>query len=258
MQIIDTHTHLYSEQFDADRNEMVERAISSGIERMYMPNVDSESIEGMLALEAAYPKNCIAMMGLHPCSVKANYKEELAIVEKWLSKRKFVAIGEIGMDLYWDTTFEKEQEDAFRTQINWAKKLNIPIIIHARNALDNIIDIVTSEKDERLRGIFHCFSGDAGQAKQVIDLGFHLGLGGVLTFKKSGLDKIVVDVPMSSIVLETDAPYLAPTPKRGKRNESSFTLYVAQKLAEIKGLSLAEVAETTTKNANLIFNYSEN
>ncbi len=255
MLLVDTHTHLYSERFEEDRTEVVERALSTGIQRMYLPNIDSSSIDGMLELEKQFPNHCFPMMGLHPCSVKENYKEELAIVEKWLFQRPFVAVGEIGIDLYWDETFVEEQKEAFRIQINWAKKLNIPIIIHARNALDIIIDIVRQEKDEKLRGIFHCFSGDTKQALQVIDLGFYLGLGGVLTFKKSGLDKVIVDIPMEHIVLETDSPYLSPTPKRGKRNESSYTLYVAQKLADIKSITLEEVAAITTQNANNLFGF---
>ena len=253
MQLVDTHTHLYANQFDDDRDDMIQRAIGEGIVQMYLPNIDSSSIDGMLEVEKEYPENCFPMMGLHPCSVNENYKEELAIVESWLEKRPFVAVGEIGIDLYWGKTYFEQQKDAFRIQINWAKKLNIPIVIHARNALDIIIDIVKQEKDERLRGIFHCFTGEKAQALQVIDLGFHMGLGGVLTFKKSGLDKVMEDIPLEHIVLETDAPYLSPTPKRGKRNESSYMLYVAQKLADIKGLSLDEVARITTENANQIF-----
>jgi TatD DNase family protein len=257
MLLVDTHTHLYSEQFEEDRAEMIERALNSGIQRMYLPNVDSKSIDGMLALEKQFPENCFPMMGLHPCSVKENYKEELAIVEKWLFNRPFVAVGEIGIDLYWDETFVEEQKEAFLIQMNWAKKLDIPIVIHARNSLNLIIEIVRQEKDERLRGIFHCFSGDASQAQEIIDLGFYLGLGGVLTFKKSGIDKVAANVPMEYIVLETDSPYLAPTPKRGKRNESSYTLYVAQKLADIKSMSLEEVARITTENANNLFGFQQ-
>lgn len=255
MTIIDTHTHLYAEQFDADRTEMIERAIASGVERFYLPNIDSASIDGMLKLEEQYPNRCFPMMGLHPCSVKANYKEELAIVEKWLEKRPFVAIGEIGIDLYWDKTFFEEQKDAFRIQIKWAKKLNIPIIIHARDALDIIIEIVEEEKDDRLNGIFHCFTGTLEQAKRIMNTGFYMGFGGVLTFKNGGLDKIAGDIPMDYIVLETDAPYLSPKPKRGKRNESAYTLYIAEKLATVKGISLKEVAKQTTINANKVFSF---
>jgi len=255
MTIIDTHTHLYAAQFDEDRAEMLARAIGSGVERFYLPNIDSNSIEGMLALEKQYPENCFPMMGLHPCSVNADYKKELAIVEEWLGKRPFVAVGEIGIDLYWDKTYIEQQKDAFKIQIQWAKDLNIPIIIHARDALDIIIEIVEEEKDERLNGIFHCFTGTLEQAKRIEALGFYIGIGGVLTFKNGGLNKIAGNIPMERIVLETDSPYLAPKPKRGKRNESSYILYVAEKLAEIKGMSLSEIMKITTENANKIFNY---
>jgi TatD DNase family protein len=253
MTLIDTHAHLYAEQFDKDRAVVIERAFAEGVEKIFLPNIDSESIEGMFALETAYPEQCYALMGLHPCSVKENYKEELSIVEKWLGERSFKAVGEIGIDLYWDKTFFEEQKAAFIQQIRWAKDLNIPIVIHARDSLDEIIPIVKAEKDERLTGIFHCFSGTAAHAKQIMDLEFYMGVGGVLTFKKSGLDKIVKDIPMEYLVLETDAPYLSPTPKRGKRNESSYVNYVAEKLAIIKEIELAEVAEITTKNALTVY-----
>ena len=251
--LIDTHAHLYAEQFDKDRAEMVQRALDHNIKKIFMPNIDSASIEGMLALEKKYPNNCYPMMGLHPCHVKENYKEELAIVKHWLDKRPFCAVGEIGIDLYWDKTFFEQQKDAFRTQINWAKELQIPIIIHAREALDEIIEIVQEEKDERLQGIFHCFTGNAAQAQAIIDLEFYLGLGGVLTFKKSGLDKIIESISLKHLVLETDAPYLSPTPKRGRRNESSYIRFVAKKLATIKNLSEKEVIEQSTKNALDVF-----
>lgn len=257
MIMVDTHTHLYAEQFDEDRDEMMARAIGAGVSRFYLPNIDSSSIAGMMQLEEQYPNQCFPMMGLHPCSVNADYKKELAIVEKWLEKRSFVAIGEIGIDLYWDKTFLEEQKDAFRTQIQWAKKLNIPIIIHARDALDIIIDIVTEEKDDTLNGIFHCFTGTEEQAKKIADLDFYMGLGGVLTFKNAGLDKIAVNIPLDKIVLETDSPYLAPKPKRGKRNETSYILYVAKKLAEIKQRSLEEIIAITTENANKVFKYQD-
>jgi len=253
MTIIDTHTHLYAEQFDEDRDEMIARAQALGVEQFYMPNIDSTSIEGMMALEEQYPDVCLPMMGLHPCSVKESYKEELATVKAWLDKRPFVAVGEIGMDLYWDKTFIKEQKEAFRLQINWAKDLNIPIVIHARDAMDEILEIVKEEKDERLTGVFHCFGGTLAHAQAIMDLEMMIGLGGVLTFKKSGVDKVIADVPMDYLVLETDAPYLAPTPKRGKRNESAYISFVAQKLADVKELSLEEVARITTMNANKVF-----
>ena len=253
MQLIDTHAHLYAAKFDKDREEMIERALARGINRLYLPNIDSQSIEGMLKLEAQYPAHCFAMMGLHPCSVKENYKEELVIVKKWLDERDFCAVGEIGIDLYWDKTFLAAQKDAFRTQIAWAKELDRPIVIHARESLDIILEIVEEEKDARLRGIFHCFSGDIKQAERVIELGFYMGLGGVLTYKKSTLPEVVEQVDLDYFVLETDAPYLPPVPYRGKRNESSYVYHVAEKLAEVKGLSLEEVARVTTKNAEQIF-----
>lgn len=253
MTLIDTHAHLYSEKFDKDRGLVMERAFEEGVEKIFLPNVDSASIEGMFALEAAYPNRCYALMGLHPCSVKENYKEELAVVEKWLGERSYKAVGEIGIDLYWDKSTLDIQKKAFRQQINWAKSLNIPIVIHARDSLDEIIEIVKEEKDERLTGIFHCFSGTLEHAQQIMDLEFYMGLGGVLTFKKSGLAKIVKDIPMDYLVLETDAPYLSPTPNRGKRNESSYIRYVASKLAAVKGLSVESVAEMTTKNALTVF-----
>lgn len=251
--LIDTHAHIYAKQFEKDREAMIQRAFDAGIEKIFMPNIDSESIEGMLELEKKYPNKCYAMMGLHPCSVKENYKEELLIVEKWLTHRSFCAIGEIGIDLYWDKSFFEQQKEAFRTQINWAKDLNVPIIIHAREALDEIIEIVRAEKDERLTGIFHCFTGTTEHASAIMDLGFYIGLGGVLTFKKSGLDKVVAEIPMEHIVLETDAPYLSPTPKRGKRNESSYVQYVAKKLASVKEMSIEEVMKQTTQNALDVF-----
>jgi len=253
MGLIDTHAHLYSEQFEADRNTVMQRAFDEGVEKIFLPNIDSESIEGMFELEAAFPDKCHALMGLHPCSVKENYKEELKIVKKWLGERSFKAVGEIGIDLYWDKSTFDIQKIAFREQINWAKELNVPIIIHARDSIDEIIQIVKEEKDERLTGIFHCFSGTIGQARQIMDLEFYMGLGGVLTFKKSGLDQVVKDIPMEYLVLETDAPYLSPTPKRGKRNESSYVKYVASKLAAVKDLSEEIVAKVTTKNALTVF-----
>ncbi len=254
--LIDTHAHLYAKQFDEDREEMLRRAEKAGIHRFYLPNIDSTSIEVMLELEATHPDKCFAMMGLHPCSVKADYEKELTIVEQWLGRRSFCAVGEIGIDLYWDKTLLEEQKDAFRRQINWAKELQVPIIIHARDALDIIIDIVKEEKDERLQGIFHCFGGTLEQAQSIMDLEFYMGLGGVLTYKKAKLDEIVRNIPMDHLVLETDAPYLAPTPKRGKRNESAYMSFVAQKLANIKELSLEEVAKITTKNALKVFDKS--
>lgn len=250
---IDTHAHLYAKQFDNDREEMLQRAIGSGVQRFYLPNIDSGSIAGMLELEAAHPDRCFAMMGLHPCSVKENYKEELALVKSWLDKRSFCAVGEIGIDLYWDKTFFEQQKEAFRTQIAWAKALDLPIVIHARDSLEEILEIVTEEKDERLRGIFHCFGGSVEQAERIQDLGFLMGIGGVLTFKKSGLDQVLKEVPLESLVMETDAPYLAPVPYRGKRNESGYIPDIGARLAEVKGVSMEEVCAATTKNALKLF-----
>jgi TatD DNase family protein len=251
--LIDTHAHLYAVEFEEDRDDMLARAIKEGVTKVFLPNVDSRSIEGMLALEAKYPSNCYALMGLHPCSVKENYKKELATVEKWLSKRSFKAVGEIGLDLYWDKTFFEAQKDAFRQQIRWAKALDIPIVIHARDALAEAIEIVESEKDENLNGIFHCFSGTLEEAQQIMDLSFYIGIGGVLTFKKAGLDVIAANVPLEYIVLETDAPYLAPTPKRGKRNESSYLKWIAEKLALVQATDLETVAKVTTENAMKVY-----
>lgn len=251
--LIDTHAHLYVKQFDKDREVMLQRAIDNGVEQFYLPNIDSQSIESMLELEAKHPDKCFAMMGLHPCSVKENFEEELVIVEKWLKKRPFVAVGEIGLDLHWDTTFFEQQKAAFRTQIQWAKELNIPIVIHSRKSTWEVIEIIRDEKDERLRGIFHCFGDNVEAANAIIDLGFYLGIGGVLTFKKSGLDKTMKNISLNHVVLETDSPYLAPTPYRGKRNESAYVRLVAQKLADVKGISLDEVAKITSENALKIF-----
>ena len=251
--LIDTHTHLYAEQFDEDREEMLQRANKQGIHKFYLPNIDSNSIEAMLSLEAKHARQCFAMMGLHPCSVKENFEAELAIVENWLSKRSFCAVGEIGLDLYWDKTFFEQQKIAFRRQINWAKDLDIPIVIHSRASTKEVLEILEAEKTENLRGIFHCFGGSVTEARSIIDLGFYLGIGGVLTFKKSGLDKTIEAIPLDYIVLETDSPYLAPSPFRGKRNESAYIHQIAEKLASIKEKSLVEVAAITTRNAESIF-----
>lgn len=251
--LIDTHAHLYAKQFDDDRESMLERAKTSGVERFYLPNIDSTSIDGMLELEAKHPETCFPMMGLHPCSVKENYEEELAIVEEWLFKRPFCAVGEIGIDLYWDKTTLPQQIIAFRRQIGWAKQLDLPIIIHARDSTEEILEVLEMEKSENLRGIFHCFGGTVEQANRIVDLGFYLGIGGVLTFKKSGLDKTMQEIDLKHVVLETDSPYLAPTPYRGKRNESSYLRLVAEKLAGVKNIPFTEVAAITSANARKIF-----
>jgi TatD DNase family protein len=250
---IDTHTHLYSEEFNEDRTAVINTAISNSVTKLYLPNIDSNSIDGMLQLEKEFPDNCFAMMGLHPCSVKENYLDELTIVKKWLDKRKFIAIGEIGIDLYWDKTFITEQEIAFKKQIDWALEYNYSIVIHCRNAFDEIFTILQSYS-KLPKGIFHCFSGDVEQAQKILALkNFKLGIGGVLTFKNSGLDKVVETISIEDIVLETDSPYLAPMPYRGKRNESSYIPLIAKKVAELKNISIEEVENVTTNNANFIF-----
>lgn len=254
MILTDTHTHLYSKDFDEDRDLLINAAISKGVKRFFMPNVDSESIPGMFQVEKKFPDNCFAMMGLHPCSVNASYQHELQVVEHWLSKRKFVAIGEIGIDLYWDKTFFVQQQDAFRRQIELAKKYDLPYVIHSRSSFDEVMEIVNEFKGQKIKAIFHCFSGNVEQAEQVIVSGdFKLGIGGVVTFKNSGLDKVVEAIDLKHLVLETDAPYLAPAPHRGKRNEPDYLLLVAQKIAEIKKISVEEVAAITTQNSKSIF-----
>lgn len=250
---IDTHTHLYSEEFDADREERIHDAIAKLVSKFYMPNVDSASIDGMLKLEQQFPEHCFPMIGLHPCSVNQAYVKELEIVKEWLDKRRFAAIGEIGMDLYWDKTYVNEQEIVFKQQIDWALHFNYTIVIHCRNAFDEIFTILKSYP-KLPKGIFHCFSGNIQQAQQIIDLGnFKLGIGGVVTFKNSGLDKVVEQIDLKHLVLETDAPYLAPVPYRGKRNESSYLPLVAQKIAELKNCDITEVANITSNNALEIF-----
>lgn len=249
----DTHTHLYAEEFNPDRTQLIDKAINNGISKFYLPNIDSSSIEGMISLEKHYPNNCFAMMGLHPCSVNETVNDELTIVKQWLMNRKFVAIGEIGIDLYWDKTFLSQQLHAFETQINWALEYHYPIVIHCRDAFNEIFEVLQSFK-QLPKAIFHCFSGNLEQANKIITLGnFKLGIGGVVTFKNSGLDKVVDQIDLKHLVLETDAPYLAPVPFRGKRNEPSYLLEIAKKIAEIKQVSINEVAEITSKNAEFIF-----
>lgn len=254
MQIVDTHTHLYAEEFNTDRVALLEKSMANGIKKFYLPNIDSVSIGPMLALESAYPDNCFAMMGLHPCHVNASVEAELKIVREWLDKRKFVAIGEIGIDLYWDKTFFEQQKMAFRKQIDWALEFNYGISVHCREAFDPIYEILSSYKTLP-RSIFHCFSGNLEQANKILALGnFKLGIGGVVTFKNAGLDRVVEQVALEHLVLETDAPYLAPVPFRGKRNEPAYLLEIAKKVALLKNCSINEVAEATSKNAEFIFN----
>jgi TatD DNase family protein len=251
--LTDTHTHLYAEAFGADREDMINKAIASGTGRMFMPNIDSNSIPGLFALAKKYPENCFPMMGLHPCSVNEEFQKELKVVEHWLMQRTFYAVGEIGIDLYWDKTFLEQQQYAFEFQIKLAKRHGLPIVIHSRNAFEEVYEIVERNNLD-LKGIFHCFSGTRAEADKIIALkGFKIGIGGVVTFKNSGLDKIVADIPLEHLVLETDSPYLAPVPHRGKRNESSYLIQIAECVASLKGISLEEVATATTANSKKVF-----
>ena len=251
---IDTHTHLYSEQFDDDRNAVVKRAIAGGVTSFFLPNIDLDSVEPLLKLEQTFPENCHAMMGLHPCSVQANYMNQLEQLYAWFKKRSFCAVGEIGIDLYWDKSYVEEQKNAFRIQINWAKEFKIPIVIHARDSFKEIFEILDEENSPDLTGIFHCFTGDLNDVRKIQQYGgFVFGIGGVVTYKKSTLPEVLPHIPLSEIVLETDSPYLAPTPHRGKRNESLYVVHVAEKVAEIYGVPLLEIAEKTTSNARKIF-----
>lgn len=255
MVLTDTHTHLYLEEFSNDRKEMVERALENEVKYMLLPNIDSSSIGGMMDLCKQFPENCFPMMGLHPTSVKENYQEELDLISRWVEKEKFNAIGEIGIDLYWDKTFQKEQELALAYQIELAIKHQLPIVIHMRDSFDEVYAVVKNYESSELKGVFHCFTGTLEQAEKIIDLNFLLGIGGVLTFKNSGLDKVVEKVDMKHLLLETDSPFLTPMPHRGKRNESAYTRFVAEKIAEIKNIPLEEVAKITTSNADQLFKF---
>lgn len=253
MNFIDTHIHLYAEEFSADIDTLLQVAMDKGISRFLMPNIDSASIRPMLDLSERYPENCIPMMGLHPCSVHADYLSQLKRIENQLSKKSFCAIGEIGLDLYWDKNHIREQKQALEKQLDWAVELKLPVVIHCRESFDFILELMNNRNDIP-SGIFHCFSGTEEMAKRVLDLGFYLGIGGVLSFKNAGLDKILPSIGIDKLVLETDAPYLAPIPHRGKRNEPAYLELVAIKMADVLGISLNEVADKTTENAKAIFN----
>lgn len=253
MRLIDSHTHLYSKEFERDFDEVLQRARKAGIVKFYMPGIYSEVIESMLELELKYPDEFFPMMGLHPCSVKENYLEELQIVEKYLAKRKWVAVGEIGLDYYWDTSYTSQQLQAFNRQMELALHYGLPIVIHTRNAMAETIEAVKPFAEKGLTGIFHCFGDSIEWARKIIDLNFYLGIGGVLTYKKANLAETLKDVPIEKIVLETDAPYLAPVPYRGKRNESCYLTFIAEKLASVKNITVEEVAAITTANAEKIF-----
>ncbi|MBO1884109.1 TatD family hydrolase [Capnocytophaga sp. Marseille-Q4570] len=251
--MIDTHTHLYSEEFDKDRAEMIARAKAAGVTRCFIPAIDSSYTERMFQLKNEYPDYVFLMNGLHPCNVKENYKEELTHVENLMPTHSFCAIGEIGIDLYWDKTFLKEQQEAFAWQIQLAKKHQLPIVIHCREAFDEVFEVLESEKGDDLFGIFHCFSGTETQAHRAIGYGLHLGIGGVVTFKNGNIDKFLRNIDLQHIVLETDSPYLAPVPYRGKRNESAYIVQVADKLSDIYELPVDEIKRITTENATKIF-----
>lgn len=251
--MIDTHAHIYKKEFKDDIVQVIERSLENHVKKVYLPNIDTDSIEEMLALEAQYSPICAAMMGIHPCAIDDKFEKQLYQVETWLAKRKFAAIGEIGIDLYRDTTYQAQQKEAFTIQLEWAKQYEIPIMIHCRGSFKETIHLVEKHKDERLKGIFHCFNGKLEEATHIIGLGFYIGIGGIVTFKNRGLDKIVPSIDLKHIVLETDSPYLAPVPYRGKRNEPAYIMYVAEKIAALKGVGIETVDEVTSANAENLF-----
>jgi len=252
---IDTHTHIYLKQFDEDRAEMIQRAINLGVDKMFMPNIDSTTVSSMLDCAKKFPEHCFSQIGLHPCSVKENYKAELDTLYKYFDQIKSYAVGEIGTDLYWDQSFAKEQDDAFRIQIKWSKGLKLPIVIHSREALDINIKTISEMQDGSLTGVFHCFNGDINQAKQIQDLGFYIGLGGVITYKNSGMAEVVSTIDLNRVILETDAPYLSPVPFRGKRNEPAYVVNIAEKISNLKQIELSQVAKITTENALKLYQF---
>lgn len=251
--LIDTHAHIFSEEFLNDVDEVLQRAYDNDVKKIILPNIDSGSVKRLLDLTDAYPHLCFPLIGIHPSSVAADYREELDTVEYWLGKRKFYGIGEIGIDLYWDRSFFNEQQDAFRYQLKLAKSNNLPVVIHVRESFDEIYSVVKEEQDGNLTGIFHCFTGTESEAKKILDLGFLLGIGGVVTFNNNNLSDVIKNIAVQNMVLETDAPYLTPVPKRGKRNESAYLIYVAQAVAKIYDLSVSDIAEITSENARRLF-----
>ena len=253
MKLIDTHTHLYVKEFQEDIDQLISRAAEEGVEKFYLPAIDSSETKSMLDLEKRFPSRVFAMAGLHPCSVKENYKDELKKIERQLSEREFAGIGETGLDFYWDTTFKKEQIESLHIHAQWAIHYSRPLVIHTRNSMQETIEIIKEYKAKDLYGIFHCFGGTLKDAHEIIDSGFSLGIGGVLTFKNSGLADVIKEVDLNYLVLETDSPYLAPVPFRGKRNESSYLKFIVQKLAEVKNISLESVGLQTSKNAEFLF-----
>ena len=251
--LVDTHSHIYSEDFSNDLEEVIQRAFENDVRKIVLPNIDSSSVKKMLDLTDRYPQICYPLIGLHPTSVNDDYEEELELMEFWIKKRKFYGIGEVGIDLYWDKTFIAEQTDAFRRQIVLAKKYELPVVVHVRESFDEVYAVLQSEKNAHLTGVFHSFTGTADQARLVVDMGFKLGINGIITFKNNGLDQVLAQIDPSHILLETDSPYLTPAPFRGKRNESSYLIYVAQKVAGIYQLSVAEIARITAENSEKLF-----
>jgi TatD DNase family protein len=251
--LIDTHSHIYSTDFIHDRDEIIQRAYSNDVRKIILPNIDSSSVKNLLDMVDTYPHICIPLMGLHPTSVNHDYQEELQVVEYWLKKRKFYGIGEIGIDLYWETSFLEEQIHAFRFQLKLARGYQLPVVIHVRDSFEQVYNVLLEEKDKNLTGVFHSFSGTLEQAQLVIDLGFKIGVNGIITFKKSGLDEVISKIDPSNLLLETDSPYLTPVPFRGKRNESSYLVHIAQKIADLHQMTVGEIAKITTENARKLF-----
>ena len=249
----DSHAHIYSDKFKQDVDKILEKAFEENVNKIYMPNIDHKSIDGMLELEEKYKGKCFSMMGLHPCSVDKNFEKELYIEEEWLNKRHFTAVGEMGIDLYWDKTYFEQQKEAFRIQTNWAKKFKLPIVIHIREAMQETLELLEDVYEEGLTGVVHCFTGNLEDAERILKLGFKLGIGGVATFKNGGLDKVIPHVGLEHLLLETDSPYLAPKPHRGKRNEPSYIPIIAQRIAELKDIDVAEVEKVTDENAAALF-----
>jgi TatD DNase family protein len=254
MKFTDTHAHIYSAKFDQDRADAIREALEEGVEKIFMPNVDVDTIDAMLETESKYP-SCIPMMGLHPCDVKKDFEKQLYVMEDWINKREFAAIGETGLDLYWDRTFFNEQKEALKIQINWAKQKRWPLVLHCRESMDETIAIIEDSNDENLTGIFHCFTGTVAQAEKIISMGFMLGIGGVATYKNGGLDKVLSEIGLEYVVLETDAPYLAPVPHRGKRNAPSYIPIIARQLGDYTKQTLEQVSALTQNNANRIFHH---
>ena len=253
MKLIDTHTHIYLNQFNHDRQDVIARAANAGVTQMLMPNIDSHTVADMLKVARAFPESCLPMMGLHPTSVKEYYETELEVTGSWFEKGKFVAVGETGIDLYWDKRYEKQQKLSLEQHVDWALKYDLPLVLHSRNSLQELFDVLSPYRQKGLRGVFHCYPGGVDDAKKVIDMGFLLGIGGVVSYNKSLMAEVVAAIDLEHIILETDAPFLAPVPHRGKRNESAYVKQVAEKVADIKGVSPEEVARVTTGNAQRLF-----